>query len=128
MESGGRRRVEIVSIDRATMHRRVVGAEHGRKWIVADHRRRGRREGEILLEGTSRGNEGIGIEVGGIESVRNRRMGVLLLHAAKARMIKRVIMEISIGIKAVSGVVGSHGGDVRREIGRALAVQVLDKG
>lgn len=94
---------------------------------MANHRRRGRREGEVLLEGTGRGDKRVGIEVDGIESVGNRRMGGLLLHAAMARMIKRVIMEIIIGVKAVSCVVGCHGGDVRREIGRAFSVQVLDR-
>lgn len=54
-------------------------------------------------------------------------MSGLLPHAAMARMIERVVMEISIGVEAVSCIAGSHGGDVRREIGRALAVRVLDK-
>lgn len=44
------------------------------------------------------------------------------------RMIKRVIMEISIGVEAVGHVARSHRGDVGREIGRAFAVRVLDKG
>lgn len=129
LESGSGRRVEVVAIDGARVQRRVVRAEHGCERVVADHWRRRRRKREILLEGTGRGDKGIGVKVDSIESVGHRRMGgLLLLHAAMACMIKRVVMEISIGIEAVGCVVGCHGGDVRREIGRAFSVRVLDRG
>lgn len=86
---------------------------------MSDHRRSGWREGEVLLEGASRGDNRVvfnaeGVEREGGPRVIGRRLG----DTGWGRVVERVLLELGIRIKLICCIpVAAHSRNMRREVG-----------
>lgn len=94
---------------------------HVGEGAIGYHRGGGRGEGEILVEGASRVDDGVVVHEG-VEGERNALLPRWLRHGALLGTVERVVMKFRIELQlALSSSAAIHSRNLGREVGGALA-------